>query len=124
MTYVIKAYLMYVIERLQAATCRFPVAVTGVVAEVGKGDPIVVVRADMDALPINEPEGLPYRSQVRQGLLCLHTWGECRPVVVVRADLGAPPMNEPDGLPYRSQVCHLLCLQNMGEGMRHLSWSC
>lgn len=31
---------------------RYPVAVTGVTAEIGSGKPIFVLRADMDALPI------------------------------------------------------------------------
>lgn len=33
---------------------RYPVAVTGVTAEIGSGKPIFVLRADMDALPIEE----------------------------------------------------------------------
>ena len=42
---------------------QYPVAQTGIVAEVGSGKPIVALRADMDALPIQEPEGLDYRSK-------------------------------------------------------------
>jgi amidohydrolase len=37
---------------------------TGVVGEVGQGSPIVAVRADMDALPIQEENDVPYASQV------------------------------------------------------------
>lgn len=40
------------------------VAETGVVAEIGEGLPIVAVRADMDALPIQEETGLPFASEV------------------------------------------------------------
>lgn len=40
------------------------VAKTGVVAELGSGDPIIAIRADMDALPIQEKTGLPFASQV------------------------------------------------------------
>ncbi len=40
------------------------VAKTGVVAELGSGDPIIAIRADMDALPISEKTGLPFGSQV------------------------------------------------------------
>ena len=36
---------------------------TGVVAEIGKGEPIVALRADIDALPIVEETPVPYRSQ-------------------------------------------------------------
>lgn len=36
---------------------------TGLVAEVGSGDKVVALRVDIDALPIEEATGLPYRSQ-------------------------------------------------------------
>ena len=41
---------------------------TGLVAEVGSGDKVIALRADIDALPIEEATGLPYRSQ-NQGLM-------------------------------------------------------
>jgi amidohydrolase len=40
------------------------VAKTGVVGEIGTGHPIVAIRADMDALPIDEATGLSFSSQV------------------------------------------------------------
>ncbi len=43
---------------------RTGVGRTGVVAELGDGEPIVAVRADMDALPIQEVNDVPYASQV------------------------------------------------------------
>ena len=39
------------------------VAETGVVARIGEGRPAVGIRADMDALPINEANDVPYKSQ-------------------------------------------------------------
>ena len=43
---------------------RTGVARTGVVGERGQGRPVVAVRADMDALPIQEANQVPYASQV------------------------------------------------------------
>lgn len=43
---------------------RTGVGRTGVVAELGSGAPVVGVRADMDALPIQESNDVPYASQV------------------------------------------------------------
>ena len=43
---------------------RTGVGRTGVVAERGEGHPVVAIRADMDALPIQEACDVPYASQV------------------------------------------------------------
>ena len=42
-------------------TCRFPVAKTGIVASIGRGSPVVALRADMDALPIHEESDVSFR---------------------------------------------------------------
>jgi len=41
---------------------------TGLVAEIGSGKPIVAIRADMDALPIQEANQVPYQSK-NQGVM-------------------------------------------------------
>jgi len=44
---------------------QFPVAATGVIATIGSGiEPCIALRADMDALPINEESGVDYQSTV------------------------------------------------------------
>ncbi|PSC67739.1 IAA-amino acid hydrolase ILR1-like 3 [Micractinium conductrix] len=42
---------------------KFPIARTGIVAEIGQGQPVVVLRADIDALPILEETGFDYASR-------------------------------------------------------------
>lgn len=42
---------------------RHPVAGTGVVAELGSGHPVVVLRGDMDALPLDELSGEAFSSR-------------------------------------------------------------
>ena len=53
-------------DRLTALGARVQtgVARTGVAADLGSGQPIVAIRADMDALPITEATGLPFASRV------------------------------------------------------------
>lgn len=41
---------------------RTGVGKTGIVAETGEGKPVVAIRADMDALPIQEANEVPYKS--------------------------------------------------------------
>lgn len=41
---------------------------TGLIAEIGSGQPVIALRADIDALPILEKTGLPYASQ-NEGLM-------------------------------------------------------
>jgi amidohydrolase len=45
---------------------------TGVVGELGSGEPVLAIRADMDALPIQEANEVPYASQVEG---CMHACG-------------------------------------------------
>jgi len=42
---------------------QFAVAKTGIVAEIGTGDPVILLRADMDALPVTEATNLPFTSK-------------------------------------------------------------
>jgi metal-dependent amidase/aminoacylase/carboxypeptidase family protein len=42
---------------------KYPFAKTGIVGRVGQGKPIIALRADIDALPIQERTGLHFASQ-------------------------------------------------------------
>ena len=52
-------------ERLKAMGIPFETHRTWIVAEIigGQPGPTVALRADMDALPVTEPEGCPFRSE-------------------------------------------------------------
>ncbi|KAL4518375.1 hypothetical protein Ndes2526B_g01216 [Nannochloris sp. 'desiccata'] len=47
---------------------KHPVAKTGVVATIGSGSPVIALRADIDALPIEEESGVPFPS-TKPGLM-------------------------------------------------------
>jgi amidohydrolase len=57
------ALVASVLERLDYRV-RTGVGRTGVVGERGQGSPVVAIRADMDALPIQEANDVPYASQI------------------------------------------------------------
>lgn len=46
--------------------------VTGVTAVIGSGSPCILLRADMDALPVREDNDLPFRSCSGRGHMCGH----------------------------------------------------
>ena len=41
--------------------CRRPKSGTGLIAEIGSGEPVVVLRSDIDALPIQEEGAAPVK---------------------------------------------------------------
>jgi hypothetical protein len=59
---------------------KYPYAKTGVVGRIGNGKPVIALRADIDALPVHEPEGLAFISK-NQGRMhaCGHDgeWSNC-----------------------------------------------
>jgi amidohydrolase len=55
-----------VVQTLEPLGARIQsgVGYTGVIADLGKGEGCIAIRADMDALPVDELNDVPYRSQV------------------------------------------------------------
>jgi amidohydrolase len=58
------AALVAEVLRSQGYRVRTGVGRTGVVGERGEGEPVVAIRADMDALPLQEANNVPYASIV------------------------------------------------------------
>jgi IAA-amino acid hydrolase len=56
---------------------KHPYAKTGVVGRIGKGKPIIALRADIDALPVQEPEGLAFVSKNSGRMHACGHDGEC-----------------------------------------------
>ena len=42
---------------------------TGLIAEIGSGQPVVALRADIDALPILEQTNLPYQVRIQESCM-------------------------------------------------------
>lgn len=52
---------------------RSGLATTGIVASIGSGRPVILLRTDIDALPVEEPEGFEARSTVScHGVLVMY----------------------------------------------------
>src|SRR5512143_4045389 len=58
------AALVAGVLRSQGYRVRTGVGRTGVIGERGEGRPVVAIRADMDALPLQEANKVPYASTV------------------------------------------------------------
>lgn len=54
-----------VAEEMERLGCRVRTGVgrTGVVADLGQGSPVIAIRADMDAIPVQEANEVPYASR-------------------------------------------------------------
>jgi amidohydrolase len=72
---------------------RTGVGKTGVVAERGEGHPIIAIRADMDALPLQEANDVPYASQVPN---VMHACGHDTHVAIA---LGVATLLKDEGFP-------------------------
>ncbi|HEV8610356.1 MAG TPA: amidohydrolase [Thermoanaerobaculia bacterium] len=74
---------------------RTGVAKTGVVADLGSGDDRLLVRADMDALPLTEASGVDFESQVPGRM---HACGHDGHVAIALAVAGRLLRNPPRGV--------------------------
>jgi len=83
---------------------RTGVGKTGVVAEIGSGKPVVAIRADMDALHIQEANQVPYKSK-NDGVM--HACGHDAHVAIA---MGTAKLLAAENFP--GTVRFLFCSQN------------
>ncbi|WCT57926.1 amidohydrolase [Paenibacillus kyungheensis] len=58
------AYIRQLLEAADIQILSFPNLKTGVIAEIGTGESVIALRADIDALPVQEETGLAFASEV------------------------------------------------------------
>lgn len=59
------AYIRQLLEAADIEILSFPDLKTGVIAEIGTGESVIALRADIDALPVQEETGLPFASEIK-----------------------------------------------------------
>ncbi len=96
---------------------RTGIAETGVSAMLGSGDKVLMLRADMDALPINEETGLPFASQ-NEGVM--HACGhDCHVATLLTA---ASALDREKGeLGGRIKLCFQPAEEGMGGARRMIT---
>ncbi len=62
----------YILQTLDAYKISASPCGGGVIAEIGHGKPCILLRADMDALPMKEESGLPFSSTTENAHTCGH----------------------------------------------------
>ncbi|MBZ0302504.1 MAG: amidohydrolase [Anaerolineae bacterium] len=74
------------------------IGVTGVVARIGEGKPVIGIRADMDALPIDEENEVPYASETANKMhACGHDAHTAMLLGVARMLTEIPASDRPKG---------------------------
>lgn len=71
---------------------------TGVICDIGPGEPVVALRADIDALPLEEATSLPYRS--RNKGVCHACGHDLHTAAVLGAGLALTKLNDEGRLPH------------------------
>lgn len=59
------AYIRQLLEAADIEILSFPDLKTGVIAEIGTGESVIALRADIDALPVQEETGLSFASEIK-----------------------------------------------------------
>ncbi|MFD1990561.1 amidohydrolase [Paenibacillus nicotianae] len=59
------AYIRQLLEAADIEILSFPDLKTGIIAEIGTGESVIALRADIDALPVQEETGLPFASEIK-----------------------------------------------------------
>ncbi|HET6211965.1 MAG TPA: amidohydrolase [Micromonosporaceae bacterium] len=81
---------------------RFLPKGNGIICDVGRGDRVVALRADIDALPLQDPKDVPYRSTVDNA--CHACGHDVHTAVLLGAGLALAQLAERDELPGRVRL--------------------
>lgn len=86
----------------------------GVICDIGSGDRVIALRADLDALPLPDAKDVPYRSTVDN--VCHACGHDAHTTILLGVGLALAQLAETDGLPGRVRLLFQPAEEQMPSG--------